>query len=301
MPEEQYYQDRINKAVRYIDAHLNEEISIADLAAVAHFSIFHFQRIYKALQGETPYETIKRQRLEKAVFLLKYYPELAVREVATRCGFPTIENFSRQFKARFNTSPSAFKKDKALQNSRIYQEHHLKDFYTCVESKEEIPVYLEEWQPVPIVFIRAIYGSDGTALVQHYQYLMAWAERHNILYRGPGRRFGMSIDNPDVTPAGKYRYDFALRLEKNIPLYSELVDKGEIAGGMYATAHCTGDLMAVAKTWDFLYKDWLPRSGFVPCHQPALEEFIEGPETIGWERFNLTCRIPVTQINLNKS
>jgi len=135
-----YYQYRINQALEYINNHLEEPIYINEVAKVAHFSAYHFQRIYKALQGETPYETILRLRLEKAVFLLKHRPSERIGSIARQCGFDSPENFSRQFKARFGFSPSAFKKDHALQNSRIYQENHPADFYSCIEEKCRIPI-----------------------------------------------------------------------------------------------------------------------------------------------------------------
>ena len=297
----QYYQVRINKAIKYLNAHLDDEIQIQKLAEVSCFSLFHFQRIYRSLQGESPYETLLRLRLEKAIFLLQHRPNLKIGEVALESGFPSNENFSRQFKARFKVSPSAFRKDKALQKSRIYQETHPNDFYSCIEESRQtvsapsFPVVLEELPAIPIAFVRAIFGADGSGLVERYHELMKWAAQHNISYQGKLNRFGMSIDNPEVTPADKYRYDFAIRT-KDALKPDGLIEMGEIPMATYATVHCQGKLQDVAQAWDFLYKEWLPASEFTPLHYPAIEEFVQGPEEIGWENFNLKCRIPVTKI-----
>ena len=48
------YQIRINQALAYLNQHLHQKIKINELARQANFSVFHFQRIYKLLQGETP-------------------------------------------------------------------------------------------------------------------------------------------------------------------------------------------------------------------------------------------------------
>ncbi len=297
MTDPTYYQTRINKAIAYLNDHLADEVRIKKLAEVSHFSPFHFQRIYKALQGESPYETLLRLRLEKATFLLKYREALKVSDVAFVCGFPSIENFSRQFKARYQVSPSAFRKDQALQNSRIYQEHHPNDFYTCIAESRQQPtrsfeVTVEPLPVIPIAFIRAIFGADGKGLVERYHVLMEWAMRNDIPFHGPMRRFGMSIDDPDVTPAHHYRYDFALCLPSEKPAEG-LIEIGEIPAEFYASVHCIGKLEDVARAWDYLYKTWLPNSGYVPVHYPAIEEFIQGPEEIGWNNFNIKCRIPV--------
>jgi len=297
--KDNYYQARINRALKYLNQHLSDEIKITELASEAGFSLFHFQRIYRALTNESPYETLLRLRLEKAVFLLKFRPKLKIAEVAYESGFPSLENFSRQFKARFEMSPSAFKKDKSAQNSRIYQEDHPEDFFLSIEESRQTPlktfeVTIEHLPEMPIAFNRGIFGADGSVLVQKYLELMGWAQEHGVKTTGALTRFGRSIDNPEVTPAGKYRYDFAVVTEQDYPL-TGTIEKGTLPTADYATIEVQGQIDEVARGWDFLYKKWLPESGYMPLHHPALEEFVKGPEEIGWDQFNLKCMIPITK------
>lgn len=298
--KETYYQQRINKAVAYLSENLHDDIRISTLANVANFSVFHFQRIYKALQNETPYETLLRLRLEKAIFLLKYRKNLKISEIAFDSGFASAENFSRQFKARFGCSASAFRKNKELQNQKIHRKKSPDDFYHSIEESRQVPgpsyeVTIEKVETISVALIRAIFGTDGMILVQRYQELMAWAQSHDLPFQGPRMRFGMSVDDPEVTPANHYRYDFALRVAEKPPLEG-LIEYSQIPGGNFATIHCQGKLTDVAQAWDFLYKVWLPESGYIPLHHPAIEDFIQGPEEIGWEDFNLKCRIPVVKM-----
>ena len=44
---------------------------------------------------------------------------------------------------------------------------------------------------------------------------------------------------------------------------------------------------------DWLYKTWLPRSGFVPDDQPAFEAWIGRPFAHGLEHFEIACQLPV--------
>lgn len=296
-----YYRARINKAVRYIEEHLSEEISIQQLAEAAHFSTFHFQRLYKALQSETPYDTIQRLRLQKAVFLFRHYPKRSVADIAFECGFASLENFSRQFKKRFGHSPTAFRRNKEVQKSRMYQDDHRYDIYTIVAESNELPapeftVTVERLSTMPTGFIRASFGEDGMALVKACQNLIDWGRSRGIPVDGPGRLFGMSVDDHRVTPTGLYRYDFALVIE-GAPDSDGIVEFGEIPGVEYATLHCDGDIQLVSQAWTYLYEGWLPESGYAPLHYPAMEEYLETPEDIGWERFNINCRIPVGPID----
>ena len=287
-----------------MNGHLGEELNMKKLADESHFSLYHFQRIYKALMNETPYDSLLRLRLEKAVFLLKYNSEKKIRDIAFECGFPSPENFSRQFKSRYQITPGAFKKDKEIQNSRIYQEKQENDFYFSFEKSREQPkrvfkVEVETLPEIPIAFIRAIFGADGQGLVERYLDLMDWAKNNRVEYQGELKRFGMSIDNPEVTPASKYRYDFAISITGEVQPEG-IVEIGSIPASEYATVHCQGNLEDVAMAWDFLYKNWLPESDYVPLHYPAIEEFIQGPEDIGWDKFNLKCRIPVRKVDSNE-
>ena len=222
-------------------------------------------------------------------------------DIANQVGFQSYENFSRQFYQRFQCSPSTFRKDKTLHNSRIYQEFSPNDFYSrIVKSREDkfkvFDVILEDLPNIKIALVKAVFGEDGSELITKYQTLIDWAERQKIPYQGPLKRFGMSLDNVEVTPASKYRYDFAVSTGGIRFAEEGLIESGEIPQGLYATIHCSGKLEVVAQAWDFLYKRWLPKSGFKPRNFPAIEEFIQGPEEIGWENFNLKCRIPIERL-----
>ncbi len=297
--EDHYYRQRINEVSNHINDHLQEELNIARLADVASFSSFHFQRIYKAFKNETPYETISRLRLEKAAFLLKHHLDLKIQEIALQVGFGSVENFTRQFKQRYGFPPGKLRKDPELRNSRIYQEKTDKDFHLAYEEgRKRTPVNfkvdIEDLPPTPVALIKAVFGADGSELITAYERLMSWYEAHGFDRTG-SRRFGMSVDDPEVTPANLYRYDFAVAMERGFSA-GDLIEKTEIPGGLYAVLHCEGDLGKVAQAWDHLYKDWLPQSGYVPRHYPSIEEFLKGPEQIGWERFDILCKVPIEKI-----
>lgn len=292
-----YYHARINKALNYIDTNLHEEIDVKKLSNLSGFSMYHFHRIFKAVTGETPYESLLRLRLEKSVFLLKYQTKLKISEVGYQSGFASAENFSRQFKSRYKISPSKFRNDKELHNSRIYQENNPDDFYLRIEnsrklSKKRFEVEIESLPEIPVAISKAVFGADGSGLVEKYLGLINWAEENAINFTGKLTRFGMSIDNPEVTPASKFRYDFALKIEQTYPSFDG-IEFGAIPSAEYATVHVKGSLENVAQAWDYLYRDWLPNSQYIPIHYPAIEEFIQGPEEIGWENFNLKCRVPI--------
>jgi AraC family transcriptional regulator len=55
----------------------------------------------------------------------------------------------------------------------------------------------------------------------------------------------------------------------------------------------SGDIALEARAIDWLYKTWLPGSGYVPDHQPAFEAWIGRPFAHGNEHFELACQLPI--------
>jgi AraC family transcriptional regulator len=59
---------------------------------------------------------------------------------------------------------------------------------------------------------------------------------------------------------------------------------------------CLGDLSAVGIAWQYLFRIWLPASGFQPANMPGFEVFVRTPEDIGWETFDLYGCLPIVKL-----
>jgi len=60
----------LDRAADYVKNHYAEDPNLEKLAALAHFSKFHFHRVFRETFGETPRDCIRRIRLEKSAFKL---------------------------------------------------------------------------------------------------------------------------------------------------------------------------------------------------------------------------------------
>src|ERR1700759_5043047 len=72
------YSTRMHRVLEYIDRHLDETLELQSLARVAHFSAFHFHRIFFAWTGETLGAYLRRRRLEIAASRLAGQPKLTI-------------------------------------------------------------------------------------------------------------------------------------------------------------------------------------------------------------------------------
>ena len=60
------YDRRLHAVIDHIDRHLDDKLDLATLSRVAHFSEFHFHRLFHALTGEPLGDYVRRRRLELA-------------------------------------------------------------------------------------------------------------------------------------------------------------------------------------------------------------------------------------------
>jgi AraC family transcriptional regulator len=95
-------------AHRYIEEHATEAISVDDVRQTAGLGERALKEGFRALFGSSPYAYLMRCRLDKAANLLQT-TDLAVGDVATRCGFTHGSHLARHFRRNFATSPMAFR------------------------------------------------------------------------------------------------------------------------------------------------------------------------------------------------
>lgn len=100
---------RLQRVLAYIDSHLENDISVADLAQVACVSQYHFIRAFKAAAGLPPHRFIGERRLQRAKLLIKQ-GNLTLSEVAFACRFSSQANFSRAFRRTVGMNPGDYRR-----------------------------------------------------------------------------------------------------------------------------------------------------------------------------------------------
>jgi AraC family transcriptional regulator len=96
------------RVLAYIDAHLDGEIALSDLAALVGVSNDHFIRGFRAATQRTPYAYLVERRLARAGDALKR-TNLSIAEVARQAGFKSAPGFSNVFKKHYGMSPRQFR------------------------------------------------------------------------------------------------------------------------------------------------------------------------------------------------
>lgn len=105
---------RLLRAKDRMGAEPEKDWKIADLARISGTSSAHFARSFKSAFGVPPHRYLLSLRLERAKRLLAE-TELAITEIASRCGWRSLGTFGRTFRTVVGQSPGAFRASAAQQ------------------------------------------------------------------------------------------------------------------------------------------------------------------------------------------
>ena len=99
--------EAVQRMQDYIEAHLGEEITPADLARAALFSPWHACRLFTAWLGLTPADYIRRLRLSRSALRLRD-ESCRVTDVAFEAGFGSVDGYQRAFYRAFGCNPRQY-------------------------------------------------------------------------------------------------------------------------------------------------------------------------------------------------
>ncbi|MEO6238655.1 MAG: AraC family transcriptional regulator [Vicinamibacterales bacterium] len=293
------YVERVNRAIDHIVRNLGEPLRLEEVAAAAGFSPFHFHRVFKSILGETLNQFVKRLRLERALYLMSHAPNRSLTDVALDCGFSSSSDFSRSFKQCYGAAPSVFDLD-TFRNSRreeferVLSRQKRGHRFTTLPADEnpdgpdEFEAQLRDLPARTVAYIRVLDPYREGVAQAACERLLAWAIERGL---ADGQWLGYMWEEPEIVALEDCRYDVALVVDEVVPAGE--IGRFEFPPMRVAEVVLSGGIDLEVRAIDWLYKTWLPRSGFVPDDQPAFEAWIGRPFAHGNEHFTIACQLPV--------
>lgn len=258
------YLRQVQRGIDYIEDHLDEEIDLAEVTRVAGVSHWHFQRIFKALTGETLKNYIRSRRLAHARVLL-ITTKASVLEIALHAGFDSQASFTRAFRDAFGTPPARYR---ALGSEHLFlekvriDERYLRHVHENVSLTPTIARSPERhWVGLPTRF----YGADS--------------ERNNIAERLPPLWMAFLPRRDEIentVPCTCYGVVRQAEPDHDLLEYAAVMevtsapDPERLPPGMvhvvvpaatYAVFTHRGDPITLDTTVNYVYSSWLTQSG----------------------------------------
>ena len=303
---ENEYKSRINKAFDYIESNLEKSLTLEELARVANFSKFHFNRIFKAMVGETPFQFILRLRLERAATLILTHPKESITQIAYDCGFSDPSIFSRNFKNYFGRSASQYRKEKSnlsqvdsnkeqlTERPSLYIGSDFKTLKWKTKMKLNQSVEVKKLPKMTVAYIRHIgpYKGDESLFERLWNQLFAWAGPRQLLGGPDFKSLIIYHDDPNVTVEDKLRMSVCITVPPDTEVEGA-VGKMEIESAEYGIARFKLSGQEFQQAWDWVYGEWLPVSGYQPDDKPCFEMYPEEPKD---GKFTVDICVPVKPI-----
>ncbi|MFT3712077.1 MAG: AraC family transcriptional regulator [Archangium sp.] len=279
------YASRINRVIDHVTRHLDEPLKLEELSKLAAFSPFHFHRIFRTQVGETLHDFVKRTRLERALYLLSH-TKRSMTDIALELGFASSSDFSRSFKAHFGTPPRRFDLQKWREDGRAKLTK-----VPLAKHDDGFSVRLRELPARRVAYVRVFRPFEPGRVEKAASQMVAWARKRKLERQ---QWLGYQWEEPELVPLEKCRYDVGLEIAEDVVL-DEPVSETRFPAMTVAELKFSGSLEKEIRAFEWLYGEWLPKSGRVPAHQPAFEAWDGLPFEHGNEHFELRVQLAVVK------
>ncbi len=263
------YAARFERVFDYIDRHLGEPLTVAQLSSVANFSRYHFQRQFSDYVGMSVVRYIQLLRLRRASYRLVFTERMRVLDIAQEAAFEGSESFARAFKRTFGQTPSQFRTQPAWQpwKERMQlpeRERSSPMEVRIVDFKQTQVAVLEHHGPAERV-------NDSVRI------FIDWRKSSGLSPIATSRTFGLVHSDPETTAPDAFRFDICGEVSAPVPDNPQGVTTGQIPSGRCATVRHYGPTERIGDSAYYLYREWLPESGEELRDFPIFYHYLKRP------------------------
>ena len=269
----QSYQQRLERVVDYISQHLDQDLEVNQLAEVAHFSPYHFHRIYREMLGEPVNATVRRYRLHHAAYAL-ISTEQPILTIAKNVCYGSVEAFSRAFSKAYGFTPAQYRKQRKthcfLEAEPSLPQRHVRDMMMFNIEMMNLP---------EMRLIGLEHEGDYLQIGHKFDQLFMQAGTLGLLNENT-RSFGLYYGDPESVPAEELRSAACVTVaEADIAkIESDVYGEQVIPEGQYATLLFKGPYPEISTAYSWMFGEWLPNSGLQMGDFPPMEEYLNDPK-----------------------
>lgn len=260
------------RSIDYIMEHLEEKISIKDVADYCHLSKYYFSRVFKAETGESIYAFIKRLRMEQSTFRLKVENGKSITDIGYDYGY-SPSNYSPVFKKYNTVSPAEFRKGKYTECVR---NPFYKDKVAVFQSFEEYDkkTHIQEMDDFVVMYER--YIGNYIKIGQKWHDFL---EKYKNYLKEDTLLIERSYADPSVASIEQCIYDICMTVGKDCPFDNVTT----IQGGKFAVYCFDGSVQDIFAAFQGLFNVWLAGSGYEMDERYGIDIY----RTINWQSMHV--------------
>lgn len=256
----------INQAITYIFEHIDDDITVDDVASYCGYSRYHLTRIFKEDTDEALYQFIKRIRLERSAWRLKVEKEKSITEIGEEYGYSS-SNFATAFKKHLGMSPESFRKN----SEQIAEESSFSHGLTLddLDNAQKL-ITIENLPDCTVVYERKRgnyhdFPDAWCRFMDKYQHL---ADEHTTYIE-------CTIDDPSITDENNCMYELCQTVSPDNPLLKENPDilTRTLEGGRYAVYHFKGFPKFLYMVYQEIFCRWLSSTGNELDERPIFDVY----------------------------
>ncbi|MBA4364648.1 MAG: AraC family transcriptional regulator [Coprothermobacter sp.] len=261
------YLTDVQRAVDYIEGHLDDDVATADVAGTVGLSMWHFHRIFHAVTGATIQEYARLRRLDRAAHALQETRRPII-DIAFDGRFESQEAFTRAFRKAYGMPPGKFRSSgrhlpylgiRRLTTARL---RHLQGGITMEPSIVRKAAFT-------VVGMEYHGRNENNEIPAPWQSFMPHM-REISGQAHPHESFGLCIGDVDYKQTGVFRYVAGQQVTE-----AAAVPEGMIAvtvpEATYVVFTHRGTLETLRQTYDYIYGTWLPTSSRELADTPDFE------------------------------
>jgi len=281
----------INKALHFIDVNLESDLSLDQISKIAHYSPYHFHRLFKAFTNETLNNYIARKRVEKASAILLRKKHITISDLSIQYGFSSNSSFTRAFKTFYGVSPSHFRRQGKGAYSKIRQVKSkngqaittFEDYVCETNHKNKAPMESHiEVKTIKTLNVVGMTCIGSHELTSTFNRLLEWAGPQGLLRTPDFKMATIYYDSFKITAPDKVRLSACLLVDEPIKTEGE-VTAITINKGLYIVAHHEIGIHEFERVWTSLFM-WMNNNGYKMRNEPPFEiyhnNFNEHPEKL---------------------
>ncbi|MBQ4875727.1 AraC family transcriptional regulator [Pseudoalteromonas luteoviolacea] len=258
--------DRFFKSIEYIEAHLYDKTSVHEIATSAHYSTYHYSRVFKALVGDTPKEYLRKRRLTLAAKRL-LTDDVGILDLAIECQFESQEAFTRAFKALFDMTPAQYRKINEPFRL-LYKKPVSQEDLAFLQNNLSMEPEIIEQAAMKIVGIATQYDDGDLSLPKLWSGFRPY--RDKIPNRVGSDFFGIYENYEESEEVTRFVYICSAQVENFDDVPEGLITR-ELAAQTYARFTHIGPIAKLEETLRYIWGSWLPKSKYEYADKPDFE------------------------------